>query len=167
MKPCSIAIALAFCVPLVSTSYAQPIPKARIQRLEAVAKELHLTREQEKQLVPILQAEEPKLQAIRERPITLQGGKITAAPGGTRRVKPSGESDPDVRAISATPSYTSAAEGAAYAGRKEQPASRWGGAMVNASSGAAEVSSARSARIQMRVSDNPTVGVGDNWMNSL
>ena len=65
MKPRSIAIALAFCVSLVSTSYAQPIPKARIQRLEAVAKELHLTREQEKQLVPILQAEEPKLQAIK------------------------------------------------------------------------------------------------------
>jgi hypothetical protein len=30
-----------------------------------VAKQLHLTRKQEKQLVPILQAEEPKLQAIR------------------------------------------------------------------------------------------------------
>jgi Spy/CpxP family protein refolding chaperone len=65
MKPRSVATALAFCVFLVSTSYAQPIPKARIQRLEAVAKELHLTREQEKQLVPILQAEEPKLQAIK------------------------------------------------------------------------------------------------------
>ena len=65
MKPRNIAIALAFCVSLVSTSYAQPIPKARIQRLEAVAKQLHLTRKQEKQLVPILQAEEPKLQAIR------------------------------------------------------------------------------------------------------
>jgi Spy/CpxP family protein refolding chaperone len=64
MKPCSIAIALAFCVSLVSTSYAQPIPKAREQRLEAVAKQLHLTREQEKQLVPILRAEEPKLRAI-------------------------------------------------------------------------------------------------------
>jgi protein CpxP len=30
-----------------------------------VAKQLHLTRRQEKQLVPILKAEEPKLQAIR------------------------------------------------------------------------------------------------------
>src|SRR5260370_37995873 len=65
MKPRSIAIALAFCVSLVSTSYARPVPKARVQRLEAVAKQLHLTRKQEKQLVPILQAEEPKLQAIR------------------------------------------------------------------------------------------------------
>jgi Spy/CpxP family protein refolding chaperone len=65
MKPRSISIALAFCVSLVSTSYAQQIPKARLHRLEAVAKELHLTRKQEKQLVPILQAEEPKLQAIR------------------------------------------------------------------------------------------------------
>jgi Spy/CpxP family protein refolding chaperone len=65
MKPRSISIALAFCVSLVSTSYAQQIPKARLHRLEAVAKELHLTRKQEKQLVPILQAEEPKLQAIK------------------------------------------------------------------------------------------------------
>jgi protein CpxP len=65
MKPRSIAIALAFCVSLVSTSYAQPIPQARLQRLEAVAKQLHLTRKQEKELVPILRAEEPKLQAIK------------------------------------------------------------------------------------------------------
>ena len=65
MKPRSIAIALAFCVSLVSTSYAQPVPKSRVQRLEAVAKELHLTRTQEKRLIPILRAEEPKLQAIR------------------------------------------------------------------------------------------------------
>jgi Spy/CpxP family protein refolding chaperone len=65
MKPRNMAIALAFCASLVSTSYAQPIPKARERRLEAVAKQLHLTREQEKQLVPILRAEEPKLQAIK------------------------------------------------------------------------------------------------------
>ena len=65
MKPRNIGITLAFCVSLVSTSNAQPIPKAREQRLEAVAKQLHLTREQEKQLVPILRAEEPKLQAIK------------------------------------------------------------------------------------------------------
>jgi len=50
---------------LLSTSYAQSIPQGRLQRLEAVAKQLHLTPEQEKQLVPILQAEEPKLQAIK------------------------------------------------------------------------------------------------------
>jgi len=66
MKPCGIAIALALCVSLVSRSYAQSIPKAREQRLEAVAKQLNLTRKQEKQLVPILRAEEPKLQAIKD-----------------------------------------------------------------------------------------------------
>jgi Spy/CpxP family protein refolding chaperone len=72
MKPRSIAIALAFCVslvstPLVSTSYAQ-MPKARQQRLMARAKQLHLTRHQAKELYPILNAEEPKLQAIRKDP---------------------------------------------------------------------------------------------------
>jgi periplasmic protein CpxP/Spy len=65
MKIPRIIIALAFCVSLVSTSYAQSIPKARLHRLEAVAKQLHLTHEQERQLLPILRAEEPKLQAIK------------------------------------------------------------------------------------------------------
>ncbi len=65
MKLRSIALALSLCVPLVSTSYAQQIPKARQQRLMAVGKQLHVTRKQAKQLMPILQAEEPQLQAIR------------------------------------------------------------------------------------------------------
>jgi periplasmic protein CpxP/Spy len=65
MKLRSIALALTFCVLSVFTSYAQSIPKARVQRLRAVAKQLHLTRQQEKELIPILKAEEPQLQAIR------------------------------------------------------------------------------------------------------
>jgi hypothetical protein len=68
MKLRKIALALALCVPLVSTSYAQEIPKARQQRLMAVAKQLHVTRKQAMQLLPILKAEEPKLQAIRNDP---------------------------------------------------------------------------------------------------
>ena len=69
MKTRNIALVLAFCVslvftPLVSTSHAQ-MPKARQQRLMAVGKQLHLTPKQAKQLVPILNAEEPQLQAIR------------------------------------------------------------------------------------------------------
>src|SRR5215471_16436683 len=81
MKPRSIAIALAFCVSLVSTSYAQQIPKSRVdslggtlvflnltsklQRFAAVSKQLHLTRSQEKQLIAILKAQQPELQAMR------------------------------------------------------------------------------------------------------
>ena len=42
MKSRSIAIALAFGVSLVSTLHAQPIPQNRMQRLEAVAKQLNL-----------------------------------------------------------------------------------------------------------------------------
>jgi Spy/CpxP family protein refolding chaperone len=63
MKPRILVLALAFCVPLVSISYAQP--KERAQRLAEVAKQLNLTRDQEKQLAPILMAEEPQLQAIK------------------------------------------------------------------------------------------------------
>jgi len=97
MKLRSIAVALAFCVSLVSTSYAtsyaQQIPKARMQRLEAVAKQLHLTRKQEKQLVPILKAEEPKLQAIRNDPSLSRAEKLQRL----RAVH--AESNPQVKAI--------------------------------------------------------------------
>jgi periplasmic protein CpxP/Spy len=65
MKLRRIAIVLAFCVSLLSTSYAQRIPKARQQRLIALAKQLHLTNKQAKKLFPIMQAQEPQLQAIR------------------------------------------------------------------------------------------------------
>jgi cysteine synthase len=72
MKPRSTAIGLAFCVslvstPLVSTSYAQ-MPKSRQQRLMALGKELHVTHKQAKLLLPILNAEEPQLQVIRNDP---------------------------------------------------------------------------------------------------
>jgi Spy/CpxP family protein refolding chaperone len=72
MKPRNIAISLAFCVslvstPLVSTSYAQ-MPKSRQQRLMALGKELHVTHKQAKRLLPILNAEEPQLRAIRNDP---------------------------------------------------------------------------------------------------
>jgi hypothetical protein len=63
MKPRNIAIALAFCVPLAS-AYAQPVPQAREQRFEAVAKPLRLTPMQERRLVPILRAEALKVQGI-------------------------------------------------------------------------------------------------------
>jgi Spy/CpxP family protein refolding chaperone len=63
MKLRNVSIALAFCVSLLFTSYAQS--NARAQRLKGVAKQLHLTRHQEQQLIPILKAEEPKLKAIR------------------------------------------------------------------------------------------------------
>ena len=66
MKPRSVAIILAFCASALFTSYAQS--DARTRRLEEVAKQLHLTRHQEKQLVPILEAEEPKLEAIKNDP---------------------------------------------------------------------------------------------------
>ncbi len=65
MKLRSIAIALAFCVSLLSTSYAQKMPKAREQRLMALAKQLNLTSKQAKRLYPIMQAQEPQLRAIR------------------------------------------------------------------------------------------------------
>src|SRR5262249_32646331 len=51
-----------------------------------------------------------------ERPIALQGGKTTEAPGGTRPVNPSDKSDPDTRAIPTITSSPSATTGAAHGG---------------------------------------------------
>ena len=73
MKPSSIPIVLAFFVssvvpPSVSTSYAQPMPNSSEKRSVTIAKQLHLTREQAKQLLPILDSELLKLQAIRNNP---------------------------------------------------------------------------------------------------
>jgi periplasmic protein CpxP/Spy len=93
MKPGGIAMALMLWVSLVSTSYAQPIPKARAQRLEAMAKQLHLTRKQEKRLVPILQAEEPKLRAIKNDQSLSRAEKLQPL----RAVQD--ESNPQVKAI--------------------------------------------------------------------
>ena len=93
MKLRKIALALALCVPLVSTSYAQEIPKSRQQRLMAVAKQLHITRKQAMQLLPILEAEEPKMQAIRS-------DTSLSWMEGLRRLRAVHEaSDPQVKAI--------------------------------------------------------------------
>ncbi len=74
MKPRSVAIVLAFCASALFTSYAQS--DARAQRLKGVAKQLHLTRHQEQQLIPILKAEEPKLEAIRNDPSLPRAQKL-------------------------------------------------------------------------------------------
>ena len=93
MKPRNILIALAFCVSLVSTTYAQSIPQARLQRLEAVAKQLHLTSDQEKQLLPILEAEGPKLEAIKNDQSLSRAEKLKQL----RAIQ--NESNPQVKAI--------------------------------------------------------------------
>ena len=100
MKLRSIAVALAFCVSLVSTSYATSYARPNsprctkcAQRLEALAKQLHLTSEQEKQLLPILQAEEPKLEAIKNDQSLSRAEKLQLL----RAVH--NESNPQVKAI--------------------------------------------------------------------
>ena len=75
MKPRNIAIALAFCVPLVST-YAQPIRQGNEQRLEAVAKQLRLTPMQERRMVPILRTEALKVQGIKNNQSLSQSQKL-------------------------------------------------------------------------------------------
>ena len=93
MKLRIIGIPLALRVPLESTSFAQQIPKSRQERLMAVAKQLHITRKQAMQLLPILEAEEPKLQAIRSATSLSRMERL-------RRLRAVHEaSDPQVKAI--------------------------------------------------------------------
>jgi len=93
MKLRIIGIPLALRVPLESTSYAQQIPTSRQERLMAVAKQLHITRKQAMQLLPILKAEEPKLQAIRSATSLSRMERL-------RRLRAVHEaSDPQVKAI--------------------------------------------------------------------
>ena len=93
MKLRIIGIPLALRVPLESTSFAQQIPKSRQERLMAVAKQLHITRKQAMQLLPILKAEEPKLQAIRSATSLSRMERL-------RRLRAVHEaSDPQVKAI--------------------------------------------------------------------
>ena len=99
MKSRSIAIALAFGVSLVSTLHAQPMPQNRMQRLEAVAKQLNLTPDQERQLLPILQAEEPKLQAIKN------DQSLSRAEKFQRLRAVHDELNPQVKAILTPPQY--------------------------------------------------------------
>jgi periplasmic protein CpxP/Spy len=92
MKLHKILIVLACCAALVVTSYAQ-IPKARMERLKAVAKELNLTPDQEKRLIPILRAEEPRLEAIRDDSSLSRVQKLRQLQAVHQ------ESDPQVKAI--------------------------------------------------------------------
>jgi hypothetical protein len=69
------------------------MPKARQQRLMAIAKQLHVTRKQAKQLMPILQAEEPQLQAIRN------DQSLSTAEKSQRFQAVHEQSDPQVKAI--------------------------------------------------------------------
>lgn len=66
MKPRSIPIVLALCVSSVApgfvfTSYAK---SPHEEKLIAIGKQLRLTRKQAKQLLPMVKAEGPQLQAI-------------------------------------------------------------------------------------------------------
>lgn len=88
-----IALGLAFCVSLLSTSYAQQIPKAREKRLIALAKQLHVTHKQAKQLFPIMKAQEPQLQAIRN------DASLSRAEKLHRLHEVQDASDPQVKAI--------------------------------------------------------------------
>ena len=69
MKPRSIALALAFCVSLVSravvsTSFAKE--QGNVIRIDLpVVKQLRLTPMQERRLVPVLRAEHLQIQAIK------------------------------------------------------------------------------------------------------
>jgi hypothetical protein len=93
MKPRSIPILLAFCIssvapPFLSTSYAQSISKPQQERLNTIGKQLRITRKQAKQLLPILKAEGPRLQAIKNDPSIPRAEKLQQLQAIHDRVDP-------------------------------------------------------------------------------
>jgi len=69
MKPRSIALALAFCVPLVSTQLVSTLytGQGRIgDAYRTVIRQLRLTPMQERRVVPVLRAEALKVQGIKD-----------------------------------------------------------------------------------------------------
>src|SRR3974390_3461449 len=63
------ALSLGFVLSLATASQAQaPAAPDKAQKLAALAKQLNLTPMQEKQLMPILQADAPKIEAIKNNP---------------------------------------------------------------------------------------------------
>lgn len=62
----AVALAFGMSLSLAPASHAQAAAAAgKAQKFQALAKQLNLTPQQEKQLMPILQADAPKLEAIK------------------------------------------------------------------------------------------------------
>jgi hypothetical protein len=62
-----VGIAVAFAVFFVGAhyGYAQAAAAGKAQKMAAIARQLNLTPQQEKQLMPILEADAPKMEAIK------------------------------------------------------------------------------------------------------
>jgi hypothetical protein len=60
----NVALAIALLFGVGHAAYAQAAP-GKAQKLAVIAKQLNLTPQQEKQLMPILEAEAPKIEAIK------------------------------------------------------------------------------------------------------
>jgi hypothetical protein len=65
----TVALALGMLLSLTPASQAQAAAApGKAQKFQALAKQLNLTPQQEKQLMPILEADAPKLEAIKDNP---------------------------------------------------------------------------------------------------
>jgi len=90
----TVALAFGMSLSLAPASYAQATAAAgKAQKFQALAKQLNLTPQQEKQLMPILQADAPKLEAIKN-------NTSLGPPQKMQQLKAIHEqSDPQVKAI--------------------------------------------------------------------
>ena len=60
-----IAVAFAGLFAIAQYACAQAAPAGKAQKMAAIAKQLNLTPQQEKQLMPILEADAPKIEAVK------------------------------------------------------------------------------------------------------
>jgi len=91
----AMALAVAALIVVAATSRAQaPVPNsAAAQKLAMVAKQLNLTPEQKMKLLPVLQAEAPKLKAIKANTSLTQLQKVEQLKALHQ------ETDPQIQAI--------------------------------------------------------------------
>ena len=61
----SIGLAFAVLFSVAHHAYAQAAGAGKVQKMEAIARQLNLTPQQKQQLMPILEADAPKIEAIK------------------------------------------------------------------------------------------------------
>ena len=87
----TLGVALVFVIAIAP--YIQAQAPAQAQKLQAIAKQLNLTPQQKMQLMPILEADAPKIQAV----------KNDSSLGGLQKLQQikaiHAQSDPQVKAI--------------------------------------------------------------------
>ena len=118
------ALALVLAVFEAVAPAAQAQGAAQAQKLAALAKQLNLTPAQKTQLMPVLEADAPKLEAIKSNPSLGPLHKDGAAQGHPRAERSANQSDSQPAAVPAVPADSPTGNSAGH-GREDGPVKRF------------------------------------------